>query len=228
MKNFFAAGLAALAGICIVPAALAAPIVQTDSTYSLFLQGSTTQNASNLTATFDSAPSFFTRDGVNITVTESDTDLGNGVNLISVSLRSDGNLFPAPEDNSDYGLGIADFDGLDLLRMVTLTGATLDLYGENGAFITTITLDVSAGTEFPWSGIYPLFGSVVEIGSAGVPISGFTFNFTVAGDPGTPPPNGVPEPGSLLLFATGIAACAAWRRRQQKAMPGTAGPHGSR
>lgn len=212
-KMLIASALSIIALIAAVPAAFASPVVVSGSSYALYYAGSVSGNAHNLTTTFDNLADVRIIDGLTITLSESDTDLGGGVNQIDLDLRSNGNLFPSPDDDSQYGVGIFG-DGLDFFKDVTLSDASLDLYALDGSLLASLALGVPPGTPDPWDGIYPLLGNIVEIGTAGNPISGFTFHFLVNSQADTPPPAGVPEPGSLMLFAAAVIAAALWQRRR--------------
>ncbi|WP_426116147.1 PEP-CTERM sorting domain-containing protein [Massilia sp. PWRC2] len=211
MKNIFVATLLSIA-VCIglVSTASASPVVMLGSNYSLYLNGSVSGNARDLTSQFNAAPSEFSRNGLALTVSEVDIDQGNGVNLISLTLLATGPLFPDAADSVELGVGVFG-DGIDLLRQVKLTQATLDLFDADGSPFTTLELPIDGAAS--WDGIYPSIFNVISFFPDGIPIFGFSFNFTVTGeaDP-TTPPSDVPEPSSLMLFAVAIFAAGLWPR----------------
>lgn len=213
MKNLFVATLMTVA-VCIglIPAASASPVVLLDSTYSLYLNGSVSGNARDLTSVFDAKPSEFSSNGLSLTISEADIDQGNGVNLISLTLLATGSLFPDATDSVELGMGVFG-DGLDLVRQVSLTLATLDLFGADGRSFAALELPIDGAAS--WDGIYPSLLNVISFFPEGIPIFGFAFNFTVTGaaDP-TEPPSGVPEPSSLMLFAAAMFAAGLWQHRR--------------
>ena len=105
-----------------------------------------------------------------------------------------------------------------------LTPTTPGLYylGVSTRFLEPIS---SSGNIFPCVGCTP--GAVVGptgpgggstlIGWSGMPFGAGAYQLTLTGAE-FPPPTSIPEPGSLFLMSTGLAAfsVATWRRRQKR------------
>ena len=219
MKSPFISALllvAALSGI--VGPAAAGPVVAAGSTYSIFIEGfdSGAQFIGN--GTFDGAPTVFTRFGLaqpqphsqTLTLTESQTDLGNGTSLITIDLSADSELFPVVGETGIIGLGV-DGNGLNLLIPVSLDSALIRLFAGNDLIFTSANQVPILMPGYPWDGSFPSVGNAFFIdllGGAGVTHFSFEFQVTENGQR-------VPEPGSVVLGAIALLALAGarWRRR---------------
>jgi MYXO-CTERM domain-containing protein len=201
--------------VCLSGPAYAAPIVSVGSVYSFYLQGATSGNPVYLPGTFDGAPTLFTRAGLDLVLSESETSLGNGESRIIVTLSSNGELFPVEGETAVFGLGV-DGDVLDLLP-VTLDQAILRFLATNGDVIVDFgDILPSVGASDPWNGAFPSIGNTFSIdGVGGFNVAGIQLEFLVSA-PGEPPSGQVPEPGSLLLGAIALLALASVRMRRRR------------
>jgi len=205
MKRLFASLMLLTAALGM--AVPASAVVVTGSTYSIYLEGELSGNAALPVSVFDDTPATFERGGLTVTVSESDTILSGTANLISLNLRTDGDLFPVFNEGASFGIGTFG-DVLDLAFPVTLYDARLtlrDLAG-NVLFASDNLADL-AQQNAPWDGSLPTPGNDVffisEIGGLGV--ANVTFDFFVNSSTS----NDVPEPGSVLLCGAGLLAALA-------------------
>lgn len=191
--------------------AVAAPFVQTGSTYSLYLGEASASDPLFVVPVFDGAPEGGSWNGLNLTFTESETELDDGRALISIQIRSSGEIFPASNGTAVYGIGIFG-DALDFLREVTLFDARVSFLNSNIELVSeTDNLAGDVEQNRPWDGLFPasnnLFGSE-EIGGLG--ITGINFDFYIGENIAE-----VPAPAGIWLYGIGLAAVLAVRRRQK-------------
>jgi hypothetical protein len=189
-------------------------VVVTGSTYGLYLEGEFSGNPAIPISVFDNTPATFVRDGLVVTVSESDTILSDVTNRISINLSTNGDLFPI--FNEGAYLGVGTLDVLDLAFPVNLYDARvtmLDLAG-NVIFASDNLAGLAVQSQ-PWDGSLPTPATslfVSEIG--GQDVANITFDFYVT----HVIQNTVPEPGSMLLCGVGLLAALAMRRRRQSRM----------
>lgn len=188
--------------------AAATPVVQVDSSYSVDIEGAVSDNFFSAVGPFDGAPKSFVRAGVNLILTESDTDLGGGINRITLDLAGDGELFTSSGEQAFLSVGV-EGDGLNLLMPVSLDEARIRLFDAFGGLLfESDNLAIAAEMGHPWDGFFPAPGSVIGIdGAGGAGINRVAFEFQVSAMPAA-----VPEPVSLLLFGVAFAAAGAVRR----------------
>jgi len=190
----------------------ASAVVLQGSTYSFYLEGSESVNNAVLLANFDGIAQTGTRNGQVVTLNETETVLSNSTSRISISLRSDGDLFPATNDVAILAIGSEDALDLDPFNPVTLTDARVTLFDLAGnVFLVTDNLADIAVQGSPWDGTFPAPGGAFGIGEIGaMGIAAITFDFIVSFAPAETP---VPEPGSMLLCGLGLLALAGARRK---------------
>jgi hypothetical protein len=192
----------------------ASAVVVTGSTYGVYLEGEFSGNAAIPISVFDDTPATFTRDGLVVTVSESDTTLSNVTNHISIKLSTTGDLFPV--FNEGAYLGVGTLDPLDLAFAVNLYDARitmLDLVGK--VIFASDNLAGLAVQNQPWDGSLPTPSTslfVSEIGGQDVASISFDFYVTHVIQ------QSVPEPGSILLCGVGLLAVLGMRRRRQSRM----------
>lgn len=208
MKKLFASLM--LFAATFVLGSSASAVVLPGSSYSIYLQGEQSGEPTLPIAAFDDQPSFFLRNGLLLTLTESDTALGNGSSRITLNLSADGDLFPAFNENAFLGVGTFG-DVLDLDMPVALydTRITIrDLAGN--VLVASDNLVDFAVINRPWDGAFPSTATTVRIDEiGGLGASSITFDFYVNEDL-----NFVPEPGSIVLCGIGLLAAAAARRKR--------------
>lgn len=203
----FVVAICALSG----PAA-AAPIVQTGTTYTFYLEGAESDNSFLGQTTFDNVAEFTTRAGLTLTVTESELALTDGRTRIRINIAADGDLFPSAGEAAGLAIGL-NGDGLDLLLDVALDEVRLT-FSDIAGNTLLVSEDLAGEVEqrSPWTGFFPAPASAVgldNIGGRGA--STITFDFFVS-DIVTD----VPEPSTALLGMIGLASAFAARRRQRK------------
>ena len=186
--------------------ALAAPIVQTGSTFDMrFLGDGIPATISLAPIVFDGLSQSFTTDVAGITrqisVTESQTDLGSGSFLISVVLTSDGNLFAASSAFASTG----NSDPFDLLSSVRLDQALLT-FGRVDDSDLVFDFTAIVGFPNPWNGSAPVSG--LGVGFTGLggtsDIRSIRFDLRVSQ---------IPEPDALALAGLALAMLGVVRRR---------------
>lgn len=189
--------------------AYAMPVVQTGSSYSIYLEGSESGNPSAGIFIFDGIPETILRtDGQTLTVSENETDLSATRNQINITLRGDGDLFPMLNETAILGIGTFGFN-LDLLFPVRLDEARIFFLTAEGVQIAmSDNLASQVNQQAPWDGFFPddinLFG-IGGVGGQGVTTVSFQFLVTaVQAD--------LPEPGTVMLSLIGLLAVAAGRR----------------
>jgi hypothetical protein len=191
----------------------AAAVVIPGSSYSIYVEGTTSGNAFLGTGAFDNAPSTADRGGLQLTLTESDTSLGGKDSRITINLSANGDLFPAPDDTAILAIG-TDGDGLDFITPVALTDARVTLRNLAGAIV--FASDNLAGLAVqnpPWDGTFPSPGSAFGIDQVGaMGIASITFDFFVHELPG----GQVPEPASIMLCGLGLLGLVSARRQRAR------------
>jgi hypothetical protein len=197
------ASLALLAGT-----AFAGPIVDVGSNYSVWMSGGSSVNTLNAgPVAFDANAAAFTRAGLNLSLTESQTDLGNGKHLIVVSMSADGELFPIVNEVARLGLGAVG-SGLSFLHDVYLDTAHVSLFGANGsAYFTSTNLADDYRVKYfsgAWDGFFPSGNAVFAFGNVGGrDTRGFSFTFEVTE---------IPEPDAAALAGLALLALVVSRR----------------
>lgn len=191
-------------------AAVAAPLVAAGSVYSFYLQGSESDNAYTGLAAFDGVAAEGFRETGLFTVNESETDLGNGQSLISIQIRSEGDLFPVLGETAIFAVGTSDFP-LMLTSAVSLYDARVSfLDAANKVLIESDNLADDVYQNNPWDGYFPAtddaFGTE---GVGGLGVLGINFDFFVSTEP-----TAVPEPAGVLLIGLGFMAMLTTRRRR--------------
>ena len=202
--------LTALALFGIMGTAGAGPVVAVGSSYSVYIEGETSDNVFFAAGPFNGLPKAFARAGLALVLTESDTDLGAGKNRIAIDLRANGDLFPAAVEQALLGVG-TDGDGLDLLPLVSLDNARIRLFDAfDNLLFESLNLANAAEMGNPWDGFFPAHNSVIGIGGAGgIGVSRVMFEFQVSQLGAN-----VPEPGGLMLVAAALIGLGAARRRK--------------
>jgi hypothetical protein len=198
----------ALFGIAGVAAA--GPSVEVGSSYSVYVEGDVSDNAFSAIGPFNGVPKEFTRSGLQLILTESDTDLGAGMNRIAIDLVANGDLFPAAGEQASLGVG-TDGDGLNLLSMVSLDDARIRLFDSFGTLLfVSDNLADTAKMGKPWDGFFPAPDFVIGIANAGGhDVSHVMFEFQVSQLAAN-----VPEPGGLMLVGAALIGLGAARRRK--------------
>lgn len=210
------------AGAAFAPSAQAALIVPVGSTFDMSITGQVSGGTYVSGVVFDGVAQNFTRtmtNGVtlNMSVNESQQDLGNGQFRILIDIHADGDIFPyqgpigqlANDRESGFlGVGAAN-DPLNLLSQVKLDSAVLRmLNGAQQVLGQNDFVDLVNQTD-PWNGAFPNPGFIAGYGNAG--------NFdvrTIQLDLVVSAVNHVPEPGALALVALALAGMAVARRRR--------------
>ncbi|WP_312484842.1 PEP-CTERM sorting domain-containing protein [Massilia timonae] len=191
-------------------AAVAAPVVTAGSNYSFYLQGSESDGAFAGVTTFDDEAAMAVRGDSFLTVSESESDLGNGRSLISIQIRSTNDLFPVLGETAILGIGLFDYP-LELMSVVNLYEARISFLDSNDKLlIETDNLADGVYQNHPWDGFFPAtddaFGTE-QIGGLGV--LGINFDFFVSTEP-----TAVPEPAGVLLIGLGFMTLLTTRRRR--------------
>lgn len=193
-------------------AAVAAPLVAAGSTYSFYLQGEESDNAYTGIAAFDGVAEQGFRNTGAFTVNESETDLGNGQSLISIQIRSVGDLFPFLGETAIYGIGLFDFP-LMLTSAVSLYEARVSfLDAGNKVLVDSGNLAGDVYQNNPWDGYFPATNDAFGTeGVGGLGVLGINFDFFVSTEPAA-----VPEPAGALLMGLGLMAMLTMRRRRSQ------------
>jgi hypothetical protein len=213
MKNRLISFLLVLVGTAgLSGQAYAGPIVLNGSSYSVHVEGDQSGNAVDLIGAFDGAPTNFTRAGLNLALTESETDLGNGQSRIIIKLASNGELFPVLGEAALFGVG-SDGDVLNVLP-VSLDKAFARLYDVAGELLFDFgdVLPILGAPSFPWHGAFPSTGNTLAIDVGGIGVAGFEFEFLVTDRDA----QSIPEPGSLMLGAIALLALVSARSGRRR------------
>ena len=191
-------------------AAVAAPLVAAGSSYSFYLQGYESDNAYAGVAAFDGLAEQGFRNTGAFTVNESETDLGNGQSLISIQIRSTGDLFPFLGETAIYGIGLFDFP-LMLTSAVSLYEARVSfLDAGNKVLVDSGNLAGDVYQNNPWDGYFPATNDAFGTeGVGGLGVLGINFDFFVSTESAE-----VPEPAGALLMGLGLMAMLTMRRRR--------------
>jgi hypothetical protein len=202
--------LAACALFGIVSAAAADPVVEFGSSYSVYVEGEASDHAFSAIGPFNGVPKEFTRSGLILSLTESDTDLGAGMNHIAIDLRANGDLFTTLGEQGFLGVG-TDGDGLNLLSLVSLDEAYIRLFDLDGTLLfASANLANTADVGKPWNGFFPGENAAIGLTNlGGMGVSHVMFDFQVSQLGAT-----VPEPGGLMLIGVALIGLGASRRRK--------------
>lgn len=192
--------------------ASAAPIVASGSEYSIFLKTENLADQTLLTPiAFDGAAQSFVRSGLNLSVSESQAELGGGRHHLGVRVAASGDLFPAA---GGAIMGVGQFGGgIDFVRPVRLVGAYIELWVGTSRLFRSSNYAVDYGLDprvqfDPWNGQMLADNLVLIIGNAGNRgIDDVRFEFEV---------EEAPEPGTVLLLLTALPAAAFIRRRRPR------------
>lgn len=190
----------------------ASAVVVNGSTYSIYLAGEVSENAVLPTSVFDDTPATFVRNGLVVTVSESDTALSATDNLIRLNLSATGDLFPVFDEGAFFGVGTFG-DVIDLASSVTLYDARVTVRDLNGGVLfASDNIASFAPNTAPWDGAFPTTATTFRVGEiGGRNASSITFDFYVT----AAVQNNVPEPGSVLLSGIGLLAAFGARRQRR-------------
>ena len=212
MRNLIGSIMMSVASLALLPqAAVAAPVVAVGSTYSVYLDRDSSNEAFYGVAVFDGVSELGAWEFSPITVTESETDLGNGRSLISIQLRASSDIFPVADESGFYGIGTFG-DGLDLLRSVFLYNARVSFLDSNNKLLTDSgNLVDQIGQSAPWDGLFPTADRIFQSESLGaLGIFGINVDFFVSEESVS-----VPEPAGVLLTGLGLMAMLTTRHRRR-------------
>lgn len=199
----------------------AAPIVPTGSTYDFALRGQVSGYTGVGGVVFDGVAHAFTRtlwDGrtLQMTINESQQDLGGGQYRILIDLVADGDIFPYQgpigqlANDREYGylgLGVAG-DALNLFTGVRLDSAIYRVFNGAGTMLADSDLAGFVQNRDPWDGTVPKQGYVVGYNNLGnVDARHLQLDMVVSS-------LRVPEPGALALASLGLLGLVATRRRR--------------
>ncbi len=188
--------------------ASAGPIVAVGSSYSVYLAGTTSMNALNTGAVaFDANASFFTRAGLNLSLTESQVDHGNGRHTITIRMSADGDLFPAVGEGAQVGVGTLGTP-LSFMRDVFLESGRISYFGaDDMAYFTTGNLADDYRVQYfsgAWSGYFSQPNGVFVNGNVGGrDTRGLSFVFDVSE---------IPEPNAAALAGLALLVLGTSRR----------------
>lgn len=209
-RIFTAVGVAAALAVFSSFAA-ADNIVAPGSSYSFRMQGEVSGQAFTGTGVFDGLPQGFTRAGLSLSLTESQTDLGGGMFRINVNITANGDLFPSPGEGAIDGLGV-NGNGLDLLQPVFLDDARISFSSANGVYFTTSNLANDYRSELfsgPWDGGFITGESFINGNIGGRGTTGVAYEFDVSV---------IPEPETYAMLLAGIGLLGFIARRRQNSL----------
>lgn len=196
------------AAVAVFSCPVAAAIVSAGSSYQIYIKGETSLQEFFGTGTFDASASLLSRAGLDLTLTESQTDLGGGAHLITINLSANGDLFPSAGEGGIFGMGVFG-NGLDLLQPVYLDDARINLYTSSGLYFSTTNLadDYRGNVTDPWDGNFFQGLSFIIGNSGGHGVNAFSFDFQVSA---------IPEPESYALMLAGLGLLGFVARRRRK------------
>lgn len=200
--------LLCMAWIALAAPVSAIPVVATDTTYTLYMEGLESGSPAAGKFRFDGVPEQIPRGTGFVFVNKTETVIDDFSSRIIIKLSGNTDLFPAAEDVALLGIGTFD-DGLDLLFPVRLIDARISFLQPGGILVdTTDNLASQATQNDPWDGLFPndfdLFG-IEGIGNRNVQVIAFEFLVTTQAE--------VPKPGTLLLGGIGLLCLATARQR---------------
>jgi len=203
----------------------AAPVVQMGSTYDLGIRGEVSGYTYVPSVVFDGVAQNFTRtrsDGVvlNMSVNESQQDLGNGQYRIFFDMVADGDIFPFQGDIgtkiNDREFGVMSIGaGVDpvnlLLPAVQLDSLMLRMFNGAGQNLGDFEMVSLLSQTQPWGGTIGNPGQMIGLGNPGnYDVRHIQFELLLS----TPVAAAVPEPQSVALVVLALAALVAVRRRR--------------
>lgn len=204
----------------------ATPVVQMGSTYDLGIRGEVSGMTWVPSVVFDGVAQNFTRtrsDGVtlNMSVNESQQDLGNGQYKLFFDMFADGDIFPFQgtignnQNEREYGVMSigAGANPLDLLLpAVQLDSVMLRVFNGAGQSLGAFEMiDLITKTQ-PWGGSIGDPGQMIGLGNPGnYDVRHIQFELLVS------QPSAVPEPQSIALVLLALGALLGARRRRAAA-----------
>ncbi len=194
--------------------ASAEPLVTAGADYSVYIYGTLSGEATVVSGPFDGAATASTRAGLDLSLTESETDLGGGRSRIVIDLSANGDLFPVSGESAYLAMGVFG-EALQFNRPVTLEQLLVRFYRGSDVLFQSSDLVTLVSQPSPWNGIIPAPNSaIVFAGIGGFGISRVSYDLLLD----EAPVQAVPEPGSLLLGALALALLAgAHRARRRRA-----------
>ncbi len=194
--------------------ASAEPLATAGATYSVYLYGTASGAPTAISGLFDGLATASTRAGLDLSLTESETDLGGGGSRIVIDLAANGDLFPVSGESAYLAIGVFG-EALQFNRPVTLEQLLVRFYRGSSLVYQSSDLVALVSQPSPWNGIIPAPNSaIVFSGVGGLGISRVSYDLLVA----EAAAQAVPEPGSLLLGALALALLAgAHRARGRRA-----------